>query len=138
MAGGRGVRSLILLLIGLAIGVICTGIVMNALSRETAYSKGVMAVMGAQMKALDKSVKANRCTANDLLPRFQTLRAVANDIEPAFTPTSDDDKFGHRASDLRAAEDAALLTPLTTCANATAAIHKIGDTCGNCHQDFRN
>jgi cytochrome c556 len=131
-------RSLILLLIGLAIGIIGTGILMNALSRETAYSKGVMAVMGAQMKALDKSVKANRCTANDLLPRFQTLRAVANDIEPAFTPTSDDDKFGHRASDLRAAEDAALMTPLGTCVAATAAIHKIGDSCSNCHQDFRD
>jgi cytochrome c556 len=131
-------RSLILLLIGLAIGIIGTGILMNALSRETAYSKGVMAVMGAQMKALDKSVKANRCTANDLLPRFQTLRAVANDIEPAFTPTSDDEKFGHRASDLRAAEDSALMTPFNTCAAAVAAIHKIGDSCGNCHQDFRN
>ena len=131
-------RYLILLLIGLAIGIIGTGILMNALSRETAYSKGVMAVMGAQMKALDTSVKANRCTANDLLPRFQTLRAVANDIEPAFTPTSDDEKFGHRASDLRAAEDAALLTPLSTCPAALAAIQKIGDSCKNCHQDFKD
>jgi cytochrome c556 len=131
-------RLLILFLIGLAVGIVGTGIVMNALSRETAYSKGVMAVMGAQMKALDKSVKANRCTANDLLPRFQTLRAVANDIEPAFTPTSDDDKFGHRASDLRAAEDASLMTQLSTCAAATAAIHKIGESCENCHQDFRD
>ena len=131
-------RYLILLLIGLAVGIIGTGIVMNAMNRETAYSKGVMAVMGAQMKALNKSVKENRCTANDLLPRFQTLRAVANDIEPAFMPTADDDKFGHRASDLRAAEDAALMTPLSTCATATAVIHKIGDTCGNCHQDFKD
>lgn len=131
-------RSLILLLIGLAVGAIGAGILMNALSRETAYSKGVMAVMNAQMKALDKSVKANRCTANDLLPRFQTLRAVANDIEPAFTPTADDEKFGRRASDLRAAEDAALMTPLSTCPAALAAIHKIGDTCSNCHQDFKD
>ena len=131
-------RYLILLLIGLAVGVIGTGIVMNALGRETAYSDGVMTVMGMQMKALDKSVKANRCSANDLLPRFQTLRAVANDIEPAFGPTADDDKFGHRASDLRAAEDAALATPITTCAAATAAIHKIGDSCENCHQDFKD
>ena len=131
-------RSLILILIGLVIGIITTGIVMNALSRETAYSDGVMTVMGAQMKALDNSVKANRCTANDLMPRFQTLRAVANDIEPAFSPTSDDEKFGHRASDLRAAEDAALLTPITTCAAASVTVHKIGDTCENCHQDFRD
>src|SRR5207342_2922801 len=131
-------RYLILLLIGLAVGIIGTGIVMNALSRETAYSKGVMAVMGAQMKALDKSVKANRCTANDLLPRFQTLRAVANDIEPAFTPTSDDEKFGHRASDLRAAADAALMTPLSTCPAALAAVQKLGDSCKNCHQDFKD
>ena len=131
-------RSLILILVGLAIGIIGTGILMNALHRETAYPNGVMAVMKAQMQALDKSVKANRCTANDLLPRFQTLRALGNDIEPAFMPTSDDDKFGHRASDLRAAEDAALMTPLSTCAAATAAIHKIGDSCSNCHQDFRD
>jgi cytochrome c556 len=131
-------RYLVLLLIGLAIGIIGTGILMNALSRETAYSKGVMAVMGAQMKALDKSIKANRCTANDLLPRFQTLRAVANDIEPAFTPTSDDEKFGHRASDLRAAADAALMTPLSTCPAALAAVQKLGDSCKNCHQDFKD
>jgi len=131
-------RSLILLLIGLAVGIICTGILMNALSRETAYSKGVMVVMKAQMKDLNQSVKENRCTANDLLPRFQTLRLVANEIEPAFKPTSDDDKFGHRASDLRAAADAALLTPLTTCPAATAAIHKIGDACTHCHQDFKD
>lgn len=131
-------RALILLLIGLAIGIIGTGIVMNALGRQTAYSDGVMTVMGMQMKALDKSVKANRCTANDLLPRFQTLRAVANDIEPAFGPTADDDKFGHRASDLRAAADSALGMPLNTCAAATSAIHKVGDSCENCHQDFRD
>jgi cytochrome c556 len=131
-------RSLILLLIGLAVGAICTGILMNALSRETAYSKGVMTVMGQQMKALDKSVKANKCSASDLMPRFQTLRAVGNDIEVAFGPTSDDDKFGHRASDLRGAEDSALATPINTCAAASAAIEKIGQSCENCHQDFKD
>jgi cytochrome c556 len=131
-------RYLILILIGLAVGIIGTGIVMNALGRKTAKADAVMTVMGMQMNALDKAVKANRCTANDLMPRFQTMRAVANDIEPAFGPTSDDDKFGHRASDLRASVDAALLTPLTTCAAATSAIHKVGDSCENCHQDFKD
>lgn len=131
-------RSLILILIGLALGIIGTGIVMNALGRETAYPNGVMAVMNAQMKALDTKVKQNRCTANDLLPHFQTLRALGNDIEPAFVPTSDDEKFGNRASALRSAEDAALMTPANNCASASAVIHKIGDACSNCHQDFKD
>src|SRR5262245_33548968 len=96
----------VLFVLGLAIGAVLATMWSNAMHAREAYPHGVMAVLGAQFAALDKSVKANRCTANDLLPRFQTLRAVANDIEPAFA--EDDARFIEHAGNLRAAADAAL------------------------------
>lgn len=131
-------RSLVLVLIGLFVGFAATLVGMNALRKGTAYPNGVMAVMGAQMKALDGSLKQNRCAAADLTPRLQTLRHVANDLEPAFFPTADDDRFAEHASKLRAALDAALQTPPTDCAAAGVALSRVGEGCKGCHAEFKN
>jgi hypothetical protein len=97
-----------------------------------------MAVMGAQMKALDGSLKQNRCAATDLTPRLQTLRHVANDIEPAFFPTADDERFAEHASKLRAALDAALQAPPADCAAAGVALERVGAGCKSCHTEFKS
>ena len=131
-------RSLVLVLIGLFVGFAATLVGMNALRKGTAYPNGVMAVMGAQMKALDGSLKQNRCAAADLTPRLQTLRHVANDLEPAFFPTADDDRFAEHASNLRASLDAALRTPPTDCAAAGVALSRVGEGCKGCHAEFKN
>jgi hypothetical protein len=131
-------RSVVLLLIGLFVGFAATLIGMNALRKGTAYPNGVMAVMGAQMKALDGSLKQNRCAATDLTPRLQTLRHVANDLEPAFLPTQDDDRFIEHASALRAAVDAALQAPPSDCTAAGVVLERVGEGCKACHTDFKN
>jgi cytochrome c556 len=131
-------RSLVLVLIGLFVGFALTLIGMNALRKGTAYPNGVMAVMGAQMKALDESVKGNRCAATDLTPRLQTLRFVANDLEPAFQPTDDDARFAAHAGKLRAALDAALQAPPADCAAAGVALSRVSEGCKACHADFKN
>ena len=82
-------RSLILLLVGLFMGAALTLIGMNYLRRGTSYPEGVMAVMGGQVKGANDAIGKNRCGSADLLPRLQTLRYVANEIEPAFA-----DDFG--------------------------------------------
>jgi cytochrome c556 len=126
----------VLFVLGLAIGAVLATMWSNAIHKRDAYPHGVMAVLGAQMRALDKSVKANRCTANDLAPRFETLRAVANDIEPAFQ--DDNEAFGKYASALRGAADAARSTPPANCASAGAALDRIGEACSACHRDFKD
>ena len=131
-------RSLILVLIGFVLGAAVTLIGMNALRKGTAYPNGVMAVMGAQMKGLQSSLKQNRCSAADLTPRLQTLRHLGNDIEPAFLPTEDDERFGEHASNLRAALDAALAAPPADCAAAKVVVDKVGAGCQACHRDFKN
>lgn len=130
-------RSLILVLIGLFVGAACTLILMNALRQGTAYPNGVMAVMSAQMGALNDSVKQNRCAATDLTPRLQTLRHLGNDLEPAFLPTPDDERFIAHASQFRAALDAALATPPSDCAAAGVALDRVKNGCQACHRDFK-
>ena len=131
-------RSLILALIGLVVGSICTAILINNLNRGAAYPNGVMTVMGAQMSTLSRSVKANRCAPTDTIPRLQTLRFVANDIEPAFTSAPDDPQFARYAGDLRAAADSALMTPPGSCPATEAVLAKIDQACDNCHRDYRD
>jgi hypothetical protein len=130
-------RALVLFLVGLAVGAMGTLIALNALDRGTDYPDAVMAMMGQQMKALDGSVKASRCASTDLTPRLQTLRFVANDIEPAFADLQKDAQFGRYAADLRAAADAALMAPPASCQAATAALSRLGKACDSCHRDYK-
>lgn len=131
-------RVLVVFLIGLFVGFGATLVGMNALRKGTAYPNGVMAVMGAQMKSLNGAVKQNRCAVADLTPRLQTLRYVANDIEPAFLPTADDEAFAKHASKLRASLDAALQAPPADCTAAGVTLEQIGESCKGCHQEFKN
>lgn len=131
-------RMLVVALVGLFLGATLTLIAMNALRKGTAYPNGVMAVMAAQMKHLGESVKQNRCTPNDLQPRLLTLRQLANDLEPAFLPTLDDQRFGERAAAMRGAVDAALADLPDNCTAAGLALDNIGRTCKDCHRDFKN
>ena len=130
-------RSLVLGVIGLLVGALCTLILINALRQGTAYPNGVMAVMSAQMKGLNQSLKQNRCAASDLSPRLQTLRHLGNDLEPAFLPTQDDERFSQHASDLRAALDAALAAPPADCTAARVVVDRVNSGCQACHRDFK-
>jgi cytochrome c556 len=128
-------RYLVLFVLGLLIGAALAAVAVNRVNEANAYPQGVMSLFRAQMGALDRSIKQNHCTTADLLPRFQTLRAVANDIEPAFA--EDDERFLEHASKLRAATDAALATPPGNCPAAAATLDRINETCSSCHRDFK-
>lgn len=131
-------RSLVLLLVGLFTGAALALIGTNYLRRGTAYPNGVMVVMGAQLKSMDRSITQARCTTPDFLPRLQTVRYIANEIEPAFAEMNEDTQFIRYASDLRAAVDTALATPPASCKAAAAALSQIDKTCDACHRDYKN
>lgn len=131
-------RVLVVALIGLFLGAVLTLIGMNALRKGTAYPNGVMAVMSAQMKQLGESVKQNRCSETDLQSRLLTLRQLGNDIEPAFLPTQDDERFIAHAAEMRGALDAVLADIPNECTAAGLALDKVGKTCQGCHRDFKN
>lgn len=131
-------RYLFLFLLGLVIGAICTVMALRALQARTdPFPDALMQVMARQSGELGKSAKANRCTASDALPRLQSLRALSNDIEPAFPALRDDARFATAASGLRATLDQALAAPPTDCVQLAAVSDRIGEDCKACHRDFR-
>lgn len=131
-------RSLVLFLVGLAVGAIAAVLVVNAINRGPHYDIAVMTVMAQHMKAMDHNIKANRCATTDIGPHLQTLRLVANDIEPAFGDMKDDAQFGRYASQFRAAADGALQAAPASCAAAGAILSKLDKACDACHRDYRN
>lgn len=131
-------RSVIVLLTGLLIGALGATMALRALSEGSEYPKGVMALMGKHFGALRKAAEAGTCDVAVTATHAATLRQVALDIEPAFLPGSgDDDLFRRHADDLRqdiAALEAVLGQGCTPLVDANAAI---GQSCKQCHTDFR-
>ena len=134
-------RYFFVFLIGLVIGVIGVVMVLRAIEGrktwEDHFPDAVMHVMDAHSAQLKTAAKANRCGATDVLPHLQTLRYMANDLEPALPGLRDDPRFIERASHFRANLDSALATPPLNCAGVETAIKQIDDGCKACHQDFR-
>ncbi len=137
-AGNARMRYLFLFLLGLALGVLATIMVLRAWqARQDPYPDSVMHVMAAHLDALGNNVKQNHCAATDTLPHLQTLRLVSNDIEVAFADEFDDPRFAEHASDLRAALDDALSSPPLNCPGVGTTVKQIGGKCKACHEDFR-
>jgi hypothetical protein len=134
-------RYFFVFLIGLLIGAIAVVMLLRTLeSRKTwqdRWHDAAMHVMNAHTKTLEEKASQNRCGATDILPDLQTLRTLANDLEPAFPDLRDDERFVKHASGLRATLDGALSAPPINCEGVTAVAAKIGESCKSCHQDFR-
>ncbi|HEV2608322.1 MAG TPA: cytochrome c [Xanthomonadaceae bacterium] len=131
-------RYAVLIALGLAIGIIGTVMAMNALNSGPHLPQSVMALQGFHMHALDTNIKQNHCAVTDNLPHLQTLRALSNDVEPAFLPIENEQDFRQKASNLRASIDAVLAAPPADCAAVGAAMTRIGHECKGCHDSFRH
>lgn len=134
-------RYLFLFLIGLVVGIIGVVMVLRAIDGrktwEDRFPDAAMQVMQAHVEQLRLTAAANRCSATDVLPHLQTLRAISNDLEPAFPGIKDDARFTKHAGQLRATLDGVLAAPPLGCPGVETTIKDIGEACKACHQDFR-
>jgi hypothetical protein len=130
-------RYALLIVLGLAIGIIGTVMAMNALHSGPHLTNGLMGMQQFHMKALHANIEQNRCAVTDNLPHLQALRALSNDIEPVFLPIENEKSFRQRASNLRASIDALLAVPPADCASVGAAMTKISHECKACHDEFK-
>jgi hypothetical protein len=132
---------LVVFAIGLLVGVVLIVVMLRTFdARKTwqdRYPAALMQLYQAQMAQLSGDLDANRCAVSDALPHLQTMRALSNDLEPAFPELRDHRGFVAHAANARRTLDAALATPPADCASLRMTIDAIGETCGACHQDMR-
>lgn len=135
---GQAGRYLFLFLLGLVVGAVGTVMALRAIeARRDHFHESVMHVQAWHLEQLRQSAEQNRCGAADTLRDLQVLRAMADDIEPAFPELGDNTRFVAHTSQLRAALNDALASPPRDCQALGATIASIGDACKACHQDFR-
>lgn len=131
-------RYLFLLILGLVVGAVATVMLLRALeARKDHFPGALMEVQGWHMGQLKAAIDQNRCSATDVLPHLQALRAMGNDLEPAFPDLRDDERFRTAAAAMRAATDKAIAAPPLTCESLAATMKSLGDSCKACHRDFR-
>lgn len=132
-------RYLALFLVGLFVGAIATTMVLRAIdARQDHFDEAVMHVQQWHVNQLVGNVERNRCSATDALPHLRTLRALADDLEPAFPDLRDDARFVGHSSRMRATLDTALASPPMSCPGLGAAVQDVREACKACHQDFRS
>jgi hypothetical protein len=132
-------RSMLLLILGLAVGAVATATIGNVLRMRDAYPRAVMVLMRHHMSMLQAEARNGRCPAADTTLHLRRLDAVSQDIIPAFSGADGrvDPDFSSAARRLRKAFAAGLAKVPATCADLTRTMQDIGDACDDCHRRFR-
>lgn len=131
-------RSVLLLILGLAIGALGAAKVSSVLHMRDAYPRGVMSVMQHHLGTLAQSMRQGKCPAQDTQLHLERLKAMQPDILPAFAGnvgTKPD--FQQHARKLDAAIDAALAAAPADCPALRKAVSQIGGECKSCHEAYR-
>jgi len=128
-------RSVLLLVLGLVIGIVGTVFAMNALQERQPYSHALMMTMAHHAGALGASIKAQKCDAAQTRQHLTRLLETQADIDEAFPGM--DQPFKDEAARLHEKTQAALQAAPADCAALATAMKPIGETCQSCHQQYR-
>lgn len=131
----KRMRSALLIVLGLVIGIIGTIPVMNALSERNPLPKAVMVTMGYHMNQLHGAIKGQHCDAALSLDQLQHMQMTAADITAAFPDAPQG--FLDDANHLRSALQSAALSAPADCPALAAAIKPVGEACQTCHHQYR-
>jgi len=128
-------RTALMILLGLVIGIIGTVNVMNTLAARNPMPKAVMQTMGYHIGQLKEAVKAKQCDAAAMQHHLARVESTASDIVPVFG--IDEKTFTDDAAKLQDSLHQAVQSAPTTCEALAAAIAPVGEACKSCHQQYR-
>lgn len=128
-------RAALLIVLGLAIGIIGTVFTMRALSERNPLPHAVMVTMGFHRHQLQQAVRGQRCEAAASIDQLQHMQMTAADIPFAFpdAPQPFLDLAGH----LRTALQTAAQSSPTDCPALVAALKPVDQVCSECHKQYR-
>lgn len=129
-------RAALLVLLGLAIGIIGTVFAMNALrERSNPMPHAVMSTLGFHRHQLQQAIKAQHCDAEENLNQLRHLAFAADDIAAAFPDVPQ--PFLDNAKHLNTAVQNVLSTAPADCPALAAALKPVDATCEECHRQYR-
>lgn len=128
-------RAALLIVLGLAIGIVGTVFTMQALSERNPVPKAVMVTMGFHRHQLQQEIKGQRCDASMTLDQFQHMQTIATDVPVVFPGAPA--PFKDLAHHLRSALSTAIQSAPTDCPSLIAALKPVDQVCEQCHQQFR-
>jgi cytochrome c556 len=128
-------RAALLIVLGLAIGIIGTVFTMRALDERNPFPQALMVTMGFHRGQLQSAVKGQRCDATANLDQLQHMQMIAKDIAPAFPDAPP--QFQDFASHLNSALQHAAQAAPTDCPALLAALKPVDQACKECHQQYR-
>jgi cytochrome c556 len=131
----KAMRAAILIVLGLAIGIIGTVFTMRALDDRNPLPHAVMVTMGFHRHQLQQAIKGQRCDATANLDQLQHMQMTAADIAVAFpdAPQPFLDLAGHLRTALQSAAQAAP----ADCPALVAALKPVDQVCSECHHQYR-
>ncbi|PWK91895.1 cytochrome c [Fulvimonas soli] len=128
-------RAALLIVLGLAIGIVGTVFTMNALHERDPLPHAVMHLMAFHAGQLKQELKAQRCDAGTSQHHLVQLQAVSSDIAAAFAGADED--FIKAADKLHAAVNGAVQSAPADCPALAAASKPINEACQSCHEQYR-
>jgi cytochrome c556 len=130
-------RSLLLLVLGIAFGATVASLVLNALGRRDAHARGVMQVLQHEAGVLHSALRSKACGTADATRAKMLIGALTEEIEPSVLGDSTaDPPFREYLQRLRDAS-AELAASAPDCAALAPIVTKIGDACDACHRQYR-
>lgn len=130
-------RSLILLILGLAFGAICAAIAVNTLAKRDAYARGVMQVMQHHYAELRNGPRTGHCDAAAVARAHEMLRLLGEEIGPSVYGDSTPDAPFREYNDRLRNAVAGLGGETAGCTALAAVVNRVGDACDACHRQYR-
>ena len=128
-------RSIVILVLGLAIGAIAAVSALNALRQRDAYPRGLMNVMQYHYATLRSDVRGQRCS--DSARHLAMLKTLTGDIDGAIFPDSSPEPpfLEYETRLTQALDQSSAAAP--TCATLAPTLEKITAACDACHHQYR-
>lgn len=129
-------RNLILLVLATLFGAILSAIVINALARRNAYTRGLMQVMQHELAQLRGAVRAGTCAEKFTHDRALLETLVERIDSMGGGDVAPDPPFREYRLRLSAAVAALPASP-NDCSGLAAQLTAISQACETCHRQYR-
>lgn len=128
-------RAALLIVLGLAIGVLGSVFAMRALSERNPFPQALMVTMGFHRHQLQQAVKGQHCEAGANLNQLQHMQMIAADVPAAFPDAPQ--PFKDLSGQLHSALQKAAQSAPADCPALAAALKPVDQACQQCHQQYR-